>query len=152
VNNVGNNFLDVSKKAPNGLPIEQMLVSYYKSKGSFKLDAAEIFPAQVAETNQTLKKILPNYRMISEGKKTVNNGWQAYEVKFEGASKTANGETIKIWGKRLFIPTAVRGMKNGYVITMLATSLLKDVESVEDVGVKGELSTILETFEPNQNF
>jgi len=152
VNNVGNNFLDVSKKAPNGLPIEQMLVSYYKSKGSFKLDAAEIFPAQVAETNQTLKKILPNYKIISEGKKTVNNGWQAYEVKFEGASKTANGETIKIWGKRLFIPTAIRGMKNGYVITMLATSLMKDVESVEDVGVKGELSTILETFEPNQNF
>ena len=152
LNNVGKNFLDISKKAPNGLPIEQLLISYYNSKGTFKADEAEIFPAQVIETNTTLKKILPNYKMISEGKKTVNNGWQAYEVKFEGASQTATGETIKIWGKRLFIPTAIRGTKNGYVITMLATSFLKDVKRVEDVGVKGELSTILETFEPNQNF
>ncbi len=151
LNEVGNNFLDVSKKAPNGLPIEQMLVSYYNSKGTYSADAATVFPAQIAETNETLKKILPNYRMISKGKKTVNNGWQAYEIEFEGESKSG-GETVKIWGKRLFIPTAIRGVKNGYVITMLATSLSKDVKSLAEVGVKGELSTVLETFEPNQNF
>lgn len=150
-NEAPKNFLDISKNIAGGLPIEQMLVTYYNSKGTFK-DDAEIFPVQVNETNQSLKKILPNYRMISEGKKTVNNGWQAYEVQFQGTGKTAGGEAITIWGKRLFIPTAIRGMKNGYVVTMLATSLSKDVTSVEEVGVKGELSSILATFEPNQNF
>ena len=147
----GNNFLDAGRKAPDGFPIEQILISYYDSKGTFKADA-EIFSVEVRKTNETLKKIIPDYKLVAEGQKTVNNGWQAYEVKFEGRSKTAGGEEITIWGKRLFIPTALRGMKNGYVITMLATSLSKDVQSVEDVGVKGELSSVLETFEPNQNF
>jgi serine/threonine protein kinase len=150
-NEAPKNFLDISKNANSGLPVEQMLITYYRSKGTFKADA-EIFPEQVKETNQSLKKILPNYRMISEGKKTVNNGWQAYEVKFQGTGKAANGENITIWGRRLFIPTAIRGVKNGYVVTMLATSLSKDVKNADDVGVKGDLSSILETFEPNQNF
>lgn len=144
-------FLDVSRKAANNLPVEQMLVSYYSSQGTFKSDA-EIFPVEVKKTDATLKKIIPNYKLISQGEKTVNNGWQAYEVKFEGKSKTAGGEDISIWGRRLFIPTQLRGMNNGYVITMLATSLSKEVKSVDDVGVKGELSSVLETFEPNQNF
>ncbi|MDQ3321275.1 MAG: hypothetical protein M3525_02265 [Acidobacteriota bacterium] len=90
--------------------------------------------------------------MISESEKTVNNGWRAYEVKFEGAGKTANGEDIKLWGRRLFVPAARNGMKNGYVSTMLATSLSPDVKNIEDVGVKGDLHTILYSFEPNRNF
>ena len=144
-------FLDVSKTAPSGTPIEQMLVGYYDSKGTFKSDT-ESFPTLVKETNAALKDIVPNYKMVSEGRKTVNNGWQAYEVRFTGSGKTAKGENIDLWGRRLFIPPARPGMKNGYVVTMLATSLSPDVKGIEDVGVKGELSSILESFEPNQNF
>lgn len=150
LNEAGNNFLDVSKNADNNLPVEQILISYYDSRGTYRADE-NFFPAQVKETNRTLTKILPNYQVISEGKRMINNGWQAYEIKFQGTGKTARGEEITIWGRRLFIPAAIRGMKNGYVVTMLATSLSNDVKSVEDVGVKGELATILETFEPNQN-
>lgn len=146
-----NNFLDVSKSSEKGLPVEQFLVAYYNSKGTFKADE-KTFAEQVKKTNETLKKIVPNYKLVSEGEKTVNNGWRAYEVKFQGTGKAANGEKITLWGRRLFIPTAIRGMKNGYVITMLATSLSKQVKSVDDVGVKGELAGILETFEPNQSF
>jgi serine/threonine-protein kinase len=151
LNKAGNNFWDVSKNADNNVPIEQMLVSYYNSRGTYRADK-EIFPALIRETNGTLSKILPNYQVVSEGKRTVNNGWQAYEIKFQGTGKTTRGEEITIWGRRLFIPAAIRGIKNGYVVTMLATSLSEDVKNVEDVGVKGELSAILETFEPNQNF
>jgi serine/threonine protein kinase len=145
------NFIDVSKDAATGTPIEQIMVSYYNSNGTFKADR-EIFAEQVAETNETLKKIIPNYEMVAEGASTINNGWRAYEMKFQGTGKTASGEKITLWGKRLFVPTAIRGMKNGYVITMLATSLSKEIKSVEDVGVKGQLPAVLETFEPNQNF
>lgn len=150
-NDAKGKFLDISNDAPSGTPIEQMLVSYYDSKGTFKADA-ENFASLVKETNASLKKILPKYEMISDGKTTVNNGWQAYEIKFKNEGKTKNGENITLWGRRLFIPAGLRGMKNGYVITMLATSLSPDVKSVDDVGVKGELANILETFEPNRNF
>jgi hypothetical protein len=144
-------FLDIAKDAPSGTPIEQFLVSYYNSKGTFKADA-EIFQSLVNETNTTLKKIVPNYEMVSSGEITINNGWRAYEVKFKGTGKTANGEKITLWGRRMFMPTAIRGMKNGYVITLVATSLSNEVKGIDDVGVKGDLSSILETFEPNQSF
>jgi len=150
-NEAKNNFLDISKNASTGTPIEQMLVSHYDSKGTFEADK-EIFPTLVKETNSTLKSLVPNYKLISGGEKTVNNGWRAYEVKFTGAGKTAKGEDIKLWGRRLFVPAARAGMKNGYVLTMLATSLSPEVKSIEDVGVKGDLHTVLYSFEPNRNF
>lgn len=148
---VRSKFLDISKNAPNKLPIEQMIVSYYDSKGTFKEDS-EIFPELVKETNDFLKKELPNYQVVSQGEKTTNNGWRGYELVFQGETKTSGGEKVQIWGKRRWIPVARPGMKNGYSITMLATSLSPDVKKVDDVGVKGELAAILETFEPNQNF
>ena len=151
-NDAKGSFLDVSKNASSGTPVEQMLVGYYDSKGTFKADR-DMFPKLVKEkTESQLKPFVPNYRTVSEGETTVNGGWRAYEIKFEGAGKTANGENIKLFGRRLYIPAARNGMKNGYVLTMLATSLSKEVKSAGDVGVKGDLATVLNTFEPNQNF
>lgn len=142
------NFIDISKSADSGTPIEQFLVSYYESRGTFKLDK-ERFPKLVQDSNKKLAQIVSNYRLISEGEKTVNNGWKGYEMKFEGSGVTANGEKINLWGKRLFIPVARPGTQTGFVITMLATSLSPDVKSADDVGNKGELEKILVTFEPS---
>ena len=57
---------------------------------------------------------------------------------------------MTLWGRRLWLPMPVAGTPNGFVITMLATSLSDAVRSVDDVGVKGELGKVLETFEPEQ--
>lgn len=143
-------FLDISRKTEAGVPIENMLVSYYDSKGTFKEDKIH-FPKLVKETNETLTKIIPNYMLLSEGETKVN-GWKAYEIKFQGGGETATGEELIVWGRRIFIPVSRPGIKNGYEITMLATSKSNDVKSVDDVGVKGELAQILETFEPIQNY
>ena len=142
------NFIDVSKSAESGTPIEQFLVSYYDSRGTSKLDV-DRFPKLVQDSNKKLAQIVSNYRLVSEGNTEINNGWKGYEMKFEGAGTTASGEKINLWGKRLFIPAARPGTKSGFVITMLATSLSPDVKSVDDVGVKGETARILETFEPS---
>lgn len=149
VNQSKSNFLDVSKKTEDNLPVEQMIVSYYDSKGTFKSDR-ELFPKLIEKSNNDLKKALGDYRIVSQGETKIQNGrWQAYEVQFERTPQK-DGQ-VTLWGRRLWIPAQLVGLKNGYVITMLATSLSPDVKSVEDVGVKGELSDILETFEPNQN-
>lgn len=143
-------FLDVSRKTADGLPIEQMIVSYYDSKGTYKNDL-ENFPKLVKEANEILKAKLPNYMVLSEGETKVN-GWKAYEIKFQAGGDSATGEKLILWGRRLFVPVSRSGVKNGYEITMLATSKSNDVKSVDDVGIKGELATILETFEPIQNY
>ncbi|MEQ1605002.1 MAG: serine/threonine-protein kinase [Pyrinomonadaceae bacterium] len=149
--NVRGKFLDISRVTPEGKLKEQMLVSYYASKGTFNEDF-EKFPGMVKETNDTLKKILPGYQMVSEGEIKLNGNWRAYEVKFQGGGTSESGEKLVVWGRRLFIPAARPGVRNGFEITMLATSLAENVRSVDDVGTKGELETILNTFEPSQNF
>jgi hypothetical protein len=130
---------------------EQMLVSYYPSKGTFTEDA-ERFPLLVKETNDTLKKLLPGYQAMSEGEITINNGWKAYEVKFQGGGTSPTGEKLVVWGRRIFIPAARPGVRDGFMVTMLATSYADEIKSVDDVGVKGELAPVLYSFEPSQNF
>lgn len=147
-NATSTNFVDVSKSAESGTPIEQFLVSYYDSRGTFKLDN-DRFPKLVSDSNKKLAEIVSNYRLVSQGETQINNGWRGYEMKFEGAGTTSSGEKISLWGKRLFIPAARPGTKSGFVITMLATSLSPDVKSVDDVGTKDDLAKILETFEPS---
>lgn len=144
-------FLDISELTTDGRMKEQMLIGYYPSKGTFDLDG-ERFPQMVKETNDTLKKLLPGYQMISEGETKLNQNWRAYEVKFQAGGTSDKGEKLVLWGRRLFVPAARPGARSGYEITMLATSLADGLTSVDDVGVKGKLSSVLETFEPSQNF
>jgi len=144
-------FLDVSRSTPDGKLQEQMLVSYYTSNGTYREDLAK-FPQMVREANDTLAKLIPNYQMVSEGNTTVNGGWNAYEIRFQGSGTDVNGERLLVWGRRLFMPAARPGVRAGFEITLLATSYAVDVRSVDDVGTRGELAQILYTFEPSQNF
>lgn len=142
------NFVDISKKTEDGLPVEQFLVTYYDSNGTYKLDA-EKFPNLVKESGKKLGKQIANFKIISEGETRVNTDWKAYQMKFQGAVTTKTGENVTIWGRCLYIPAARQGVKSGFLITMVAYSLSPDVKSVDEVGIKGELGSILETFEPS---
>ena len=144
-------FIDIARTTPDGSLKEQMLVSYYPSRGTFAEDAAK-FPALVKETNETLERLVPGYRMVAEREIKFNGEWRAYEIKFQFDGKSPTGEKIPVWGRRLFVPTARPGARNGFEITMLATPAAQDVKGVDDIGFRGELASILNTFEPNPNF
>lgn len=145
------NFFDVAKKADYGYPFEQMIVTYYESRGTVTLDRAN-FPKLVEKSNQALKGYFGDtYKIINEGETTIQNGrWKAYEVKFQGVHELNKGEKVTFWGRRLWIPVQTPGQQSGFVLTLLATSLSDQVKSVEDVGTKGELAGVFETFEPEQ--
>lgn len=151
-NNPENKFIDISINAPNEVPIEQIMISPYESKGTFSLDKDE-FPKLVEKSNKDLTESLNgNYEVVSEGETTIQNGrWKAYEVKFRGKGEIG-GEPTTLWGRRLWIPVQRPGARSGFIITMLATSFSNEVKSVEDVGVKGKLAEILYTFEPDTEF
>jgi serine/threonine protein kinase len=150
-NETPTNFLDISKRAANGLPIEQMIITRYDSRGSMTLDRQN-FPKLVEKSNQDLKKSLgETYKVVSESENSIQNGrWKVYEVKFQGVAETAGGEKITVWGRRLWLPVQNAGQQSGFVITLLATSLSDAVSGVDEVGVQGELANVLETFEPEQ--
>jgi serine/threonine protein kinase len=149
LNDAPTNFLDISKSAADGFPVEQMLVTRYESRGTMTLDR-ENFPKLVEKSNQDLKKSLgESFKVVSEGETTIQNGrWKVYEVKFQSTGKNEKGEKITLWGRRLWLPVQRAGVQNGFVITLLATSLSDTVKSVDEVGVQGELANVLDTFEP----
>ena len=151
-NKAENKFIDISIDAPNGVLIEQMIISPYVSKGTFSEDKKE-FPKLVEKSNKDLSEALSGkYEVISEGETTIQNGrWKAYEVKFQ-ASGEIDGKKTTIWGRRLWIPLQRPGAGSGFIVTMLASSYSTDIKSVDDVGVKGKLAEILYTFEPETNF
>jgi serine/threonine-protein kinase len=149
--NTRGKFLDISGNTADGKLKEQMLISYYPSRGTYTDDAGK-FPELVKETNDTLKGLLPGYQMVSEGEIRFNGEWRAYEIKFQAVGKSPTGEDLTVWGRRLYIPAARPGVRNGFEITMLATSHAEGVRGVNDVGVKGELAPVLYSFEPSQNF
>ncbi len=143
------NFLDVSRKTENGSLMEQMLVTHYASTGLFSKDKT-LFPKLVEKSNKDLKAALgSNYKVVSQGETKIQNGrWSVYEVKFQSSGLDANGKPVTVWGRRFWLPTQNPTMRNGFVITMLATSLSAN-ESADDVGNKDELAGILESFEPS---
>jgi hypothetical protein len=46
----------------------------------------------------------------------------------------------------VFVPTGVAGDTNGVILTMFTTSLAPELSGVEDVGAKGQMPVILESF------
>lgn len=144
--NSDNKYLDIAKKASDGLPIKQLLISRYDSNGTFEADIP-LFDSLIETSNSDLRRILANYQVISKGEVPFQDGrWRTYEVKFQGIG---SDKKLIIWGRRLWIPVQRPGMKSGFIITMIGTSLSKDVKSVEDLGVTDDLAEILKTFEPD---
>src|SRR5207245_7182734 len=99
-----------------------------------------LMEARSAEFARTVHE----YRKVSQGETKVGV-YNGYELRFAGVSRnTAKGD-IKIWGRVVFLPPPDGG-KNGVTLLMLATSLAPELKSVNDVGVKGELPMMLESF------
>ena len=139
------NFLDISNRLPNKLPLEQLIVNWYESGGTFERDR-KIFPNLTKKLITAYAKAIPEFAKISEGE-TKFKGRDVYEVKFTGKSVDERGEPIQIWGRTIFIPVEKNNAKSGLALTMVATSLAPNLTGVDDVGEKGELARILPTFE-----
>jgi hypothetical protein len=123
---------------------ESVAVSWYTSNGTYDSDVS-VFPSRVRALSAQLAKSLPNYRKLSEGPTQVNS-LKAYEFHFAGVSNESVQGELPYWGRVIFIPPGVDGQKTGVSIIMLATSKAEGINSEEDVGVKGEMTIILESF------
>ncbi|MBK8151481.1 MAG: serine/threonine protein kinase [Acidobacteria bacterium] len=143
------NFLDIATTS-GGIPVEQMLVTHYKSRGAMTLDRPN-FKKLAEKSNEQLRGYFKeSFAVLGEGETAIQNGrWKGYEVKFQGL--LPDGKT-RVFGRRLWIPLQSPGTQSGFVITLLATSLATQIKSVEDVGTRGDLALALENFEPEQSF
>ena len=137
------NFAKVERRIPPDFTQENFAVGSYSSAGSAESDRA-VFHTLAENLSSQFAKKFPEYRKVSEGK-TKAGVYEGYEFRFEGMSRnTAKGD-LRLWGRVIFVPP-VDGSKNGVTLLMLATSLAPELKKVEDVGVKGELPMLLESF------
>jgi hypothetical protein len=123
---------------------ESVAVSWYNSNGTYDADVS-IFPTRVESLSAQLAKSLPNYKKVSEGP-TLINSLKAYDFHFTGVSKDPERGDLPYWGRAIFIPAGNENEKSGVTIIMLATARADDVKNEEDVGVKGDMALILDSF------
>jgi hypothetical protein len=137
-------FVKVERRLPPDLTQENVAIGWYESKGTFELDKDD-FPKLVQSLSANYSTRFPDYQKLSEGPTKVNS-LDAYEFRFEGLSKgTAQGD-IKLWGRVIFLPSGVEGNKSGVTLLIFTTSLAPELQGPDDVGVKGELPLILDSF------
>jgi hypothetical protein len=139
------NFIRVERRLPPDFTQENFGVSWYESKGTYEADSAEVFPKLVESLKSRYAKSFPEFEVLSEGETTVN-GIKGYEFRFQSVSKGTEKGDITLWGRVVFLPPGVEGKKNGVQLLMLTTSLAPELTSADDVGIKGELPVILNSF------
>ena len=138
------NFAKVERRLPPDFTQENFAVRWYESKGTYEADLPE-FPKLVEQYNTGLAKAFPGYRKVSEGPTKINS-LDAYELKWQGLSKGTEKGDLQLWGRVVFVPSGVAESHNGAVLTMFTTSLAPELSSIEDVGTRGEMPVILESF------
>jgi hypothetical protein len=138
------NFVKVERMLPPDFTQENFAVGWYTSKGTFEADEAT-FPQLVKILSANLSNGFPGYRKVSEGSTKVAS-LDGYEFRFVSISRGTEKGDIQVWGRVIFVPTGVSGAKTGATLIMLATSLAPELAGVDDVGAKGELPVILESF------
>lgn len=137
------NFAKVERALPPDFTQENFAVGSFVSAGSPEGDRA-IFPTLARNLSAQYEKGFAEYKKVSEGPATVGV-YDGYQFRFESFSRNTEKGDIKIWGRVIFLPP-VNGGKNGVTLLMLATSLASELKSVDDVGVKGQLPMLLESF------
>lgn len=139
----GTYFVRVERKLPPDFTQERLAVGWYESNGTYDADKS-LFPTLVEAKSAGVSK-LPGYEKLSEGPTKINS-MNAYQFSFKGLTKNTDKGDITFWGRIIFLPPGVEGQKNGLQLTILTSSLAPELESIDDVGVKGELPVLLDSF------
>jgi len=137
------NFAKVERRIPPDFTQENFAVGLYSSAGSAEADRT-VFHSLAENLSRQFQKNFPEYRKVSEGPTTAGV-YDGYEFRFQGMSRNTDKGDIKLWGRVIFVPP-VDGSKDGVTLLMLATSLAPELSDVKDVGEKGQLPMVLESF------
>ena len=139
------NFAKVERRIPPDFTQENFAVGWFSYSGTGSVSGDRALFHDLAENmSAKLAPGFPEYKKVSEGP-THAGPYDAYEFRFEAMSRgTAKGD-IKIYGRVIFVPPP-NGGDTGVTLLMLATSLAPELQSIDDVGVKGELPMVLDSF------
>lgn len=143
------NFVKVDRIVPPEFTQESFAVGWYDSRGTIESDRSS-FPNLVNLFSTNLARSFPNFEKVSEGDTEIN-AHKGYEFRFKSLAEGTDRGDVTVWGRVVFLPPEMEGSKNGLVLLMFSTSVAADLNGVEDVGKKGELTMIMDTFRLGSN-
>ena len=130
------NFMKVQSMTSSEVTIEQFAVGYFTGQSA-------LMPTLARRLSDQFSGQFPGYRKISEGSTKVGR-YEGYEFRFTGRTRTTAGSPLDVYGRVILLPG--EGDRKGATLLMMATSESKDVNGPEEVGEKGELPIILNSF------
>ena len=138
------NFIKVERRLPPDFTQENFAVSpWYSSEGATRFDD-NFFRALAEKDSSDFSRKFPEYRKISDGPAKAG-AYDGFEFRFEAVSRGTDKGDITLWGREIFFPPRA-GEKTGLKFLILTTSLAPELRSASDVGEKGELPMLLESF------
>ena len=169
------NFVQVSSKDDDGQVMESFAVGSYQGTGTMRGDKV-MLPLLVTQLDAQLKKSVPGYQKISEGETKVGryegyelrftgrlteemSGGLRRQHRLEGgaelmparesrpgasSSSQASGHTA--WGRIILVPSGDASKPNSASLFLLATDRSPEVKGINQVGTRGQLPVILDSF------
>ena len=140
------NFLKIERALPdksNGdFTLENLAVGFFKHANNPQRNA-ELLPKTVKVLSDQFAAKLSNYKKVSEGKAKIGE-YSGYQFLFTSTMKTPAKGEVALWGRAVLLmePKTTKGV----ALLMLASSLAPEIKGPADIGVKGELPSILKTF------
>ena len=135
------NFVRVERKMTDddggNFTQENFAVGWVSATGT-ALDK-QLMPQLAKQFNTQFAAQFPNYKKVSEGETKIGD-YDGYEFRF-----TAEKNNVEFWGRVAMLPPP-SGQKKGVALVMIASDRATELSGVEDVGEKGELPVILESF------
>ena len=138
------NFVTVERRLPPDFTQERFGVAPWYAPADVTTFNDAFFETLVAKDDTNFAKNYPEYKKVSEGPVKVGS-YDGYELRFESTSRGTDKGDLTIWGREIFFPPR-DGEKTGVKFLILTTSLAPELKSMDDVGVKGELPMLLESF------
>jgi hypothetical protein len=128
------NFVKVEALTSDQITIENFAVGYCNGPLS-------LMPTLAGQLSEQFSGGFPEYKKVSEGEVRVA-GLDGYEFRF--TSHSSKTKDLDFYGRVVLFPSAAG--RKGAVLILLATSESPDVRNVDDVGEKGGLAVILNSF------
>ena len=138
------NFVTVERRLPPDFTQERFGVAPWHAPADVTTFDDAFFETLVAKDDANFSKNYPEYKKVSEGPVKVGS-YDGYELRFESISRGTDKGDLTIWGREIFFPPRA-GERAGVKFLILTTSLAPELKTMDDVGVKGELPMLLESF------
>ena len=141
VPNQTKNFIKVERKDEDETTLENFAVGWLSLPGT-DFDK-HLLPQLAGQVGTQFAQSFSDFEKVSEGETKIGP-YDGYEIKFTAKLKRGTKE-VNIFGRVALLPPP-NGGKQGVALVMLATDLAPEISGVDDVGIKGEMPVILDSF------